>query len=92
MAEDLIWEGNVQLLEHEQRALVQPNFDRLSGAFARLFSMGSTTELRGAWTAAGNFPTSPRSISTRSHAGSRGLFAHRRGRGSHASTTAGVGS
>jgi hypothetical protein len=41
-AEDLIWEGNVQLLEHEQRALVQPNFDRLSCAFARLFSMGST--------------------------------------------------
>jgi hypothetical protein len=41
-AEDLIWEGNVQLLEHEQRAVVQPNFDRLSCAFARLFSMGST--------------------------------------------------
>jgi hypothetical protein len=42
MAEDLIWKGNVQLLEHEQRAVVQPNFDRLSCAFARLFSMGST--------------------------------------------------
>src|SRR5262245_9152211 len=41
-AEDLIWEGNVQLLEHEQRVVVQPNFDRLSCAFARLFSMGST--------------------------------------------------
>jgi hypothetical protein len=41
MAEDLIWAGNVQLLEHEQRAVVQPNFDRLSGAFTRLFSMGS---------------------------------------------------
>jgi hypothetical protein len=41
-ADDLIWEGNVQLLEHEQRTLVQPNFDRLSCAFARLFSMGST--------------------------------------------------
>ena len=40
-AEDLVWDGNVQLLEHEQRALVQPNFDRLSCAFARLFSMGS---------------------------------------------------
>ena len=25
-AEQLIWEGNVQLLEHEQRALVQPHF------------------------------------------------------------------
>ena len=49
MAEDLIWEGNVQLLEHEQRALVQPSFDRLSCAFARLFSMGSTLnfEVRG---------------------------------------------
>jgi hypothetical protein len=43
MADDLIWEGNVQLLEHEQRALVQPNFDRLSCAFARLVSLGSAT-------------------------------------------------
>jgi hypothetical protein len=42
-AEDLIWAGNVAILEHEQRALVQPNFDRLSCAFARLVSMGSTT-------------------------------------------------
>jgi hypothetical protein len=48
-ADDLIWEGNVQLLEHEQRALVQPNFDRLSCAFARLFSIGSALsfEVRG---------------------------------------------
>ena len=48
-AEDLIWKGNVQLLEHEQRALVQPNLDRLSCAFARLFSIGSalTFEVRG---------------------------------------------
>jgi hypothetical protein len=48
-AEDLIWEGNVQLLEHEQRALVQPNLDLLSCAFARLFSIGSalTFEVRG---------------------------------------------
>ena len=48
-ADDLIWEGNVRLLEHEQRALVQPNFDRLSCAFARLVSMGSATtfEVRG---------------------------------------------
>jgi len=45
----LIWQGNVQLLEHEQRALVQPNFDRLSCAFARLISIGSATifEVRG---------------------------------------------
>jgi hypothetical protein len=48
-AEDLIWEGNVQLLQHEQRSVVQPNFDRLSTAYARLFSMGSTLnfEVRG---------------------------------------------
>jgi hypothetical protein len=48
-AEDLIWDGNVTLLEHEQRALVQPNLDRLSCAFARLFSIGSalTFEVRG---------------------------------------------
>ena len=48
-AEDLIWEGNVELLEHEQRALVQPNLDGLSCAFARLFSIGSALsfEVRG---------------------------------------------
>ncbi len=43
MADDLIWAGNLQLLEHEQRAVVQPNFDRLSCAFARLVSIGSAT-------------------------------------------------
>ena len=50
MAEDLIWSGNVQVLEHEQRALVQPHFDRLSCAFARLISIGSATtfEVHGA--------------------------------------------
>ena len=48
-AEELIWEGNVQLLEHEQRALVQPNLDGLSCPFARLFSIGSALsfEVRG---------------------------------------------
>ena len=48
-AEELIWKGNVQLLEHEQRALVQPNLDGLSCAFARLFSIGSALsfEVRG---------------------------------------------
>ncbi len=48
-ADQLIWAGNLLLLEHEQRALVQPNFDRLSCAFARLVSMGSATsfEVRG---------------------------------------------
>ena len=48
-ADELIWDGNVQLLEHEQRALVQPNLDGLSCAFARLFSLGSALsfEVRG---------------------------------------------
>ncbi|MDA0170913.1 hypothetical protein OJ998_17555 [Solirubrobacter taibaiensis] len=45
----LIWRGNIELLEHEQRVLVQPNLDRLSCAFARLFSIGSALsfEVRG---------------------------------------------
>jgi hypothetical protein len=42
-AEELVWAGNVQVLEHEQRALVQPSFDRLSCTFARLVSLGSAT-------------------------------------------------
>jgi hypothetical protein len=42
-AEDLIWAGNLQLLAHEQRAVVQPNFDRLSCVYARLISIGSAT-------------------------------------------------
>ena len=48
-AEQLVWEGNVELLEHEQRALVQPNLDGLSCGFARLFSIGSALsfEVRG---------------------------------------------
>ena len=48
-AADLIWEGNIELLEHEQRALVQPNFDRLSRASAWLVAIGSasTFEVRG---------------------------------------------
>jgi len=48
-AGDLIWEGNIALLRHEQRALVQPSFDRLSCASARLVSIGSATsfEVRG---------------------------------------------
>ncbi|MFF5294365.1 DUF2515 family protein [Paractinoplanes globisporus] len=40
---DLIWAGNVQLLQHEQHNLVQPQFDRLSCAFARLVSIGAAT-------------------------------------------------
>jgi hypothetical protein len=48
-AADLIWKGNVDLLGHEQRALVQPNFDCLSRASAWLVSIGSATsfEMRG---------------------------------------------
>jgi len=48
-AADLIWEGNIELLEHEQRALVQPNFDRLSRASAWLVAIGSASsfEVRG---------------------------------------------
>jgi hypothetical protein len=40
---DMVWAGNLALLEHEQRTVVQPLFDRLSGTFARLISMGATT-------------------------------------------------
>jgi hypothetical protein len=48
-AADLIWAGNLALLQHEQRFVVQPLFDRLSGTFARMISMGATTsfEVRG---------------------------------------------
>lgn len=48
-AEERVWAGNVQLLEHEQRMLVQPGFDRLSCLSARLVSMGAVTsfEVRG---------------------------------------------
>jgi Protein of unknown function (DUF2515) len=41
-ATDLIWDGNIQLLEHEQRTVVQPSFDRLSRTFGTLFSAGSS--------------------------------------------------
>ncbi|MGH9261511.1 MAG: DUF2515 family protein, partial [Acidimicrobiales bacterium] len=37
-----IWDGNIQLLEHEQRSVVQPNFDRFSRTFGALFSAGSS--------------------------------------------------
>ena len=48
-ADDMIWAGNLALLMHEQRVVVQPLFELLSGTFARLVSMGSTTsfEVRG---------------------------------------------
>jgi hypothetical protein len=41
-ATDLIWDGNIRLLEHEQRAVVQPQFDRLSRTFGTLFSAGAS--------------------------------------------------
>lgn len=42
-AQDLVWEGTLLLLEHEQRFVVQPNFDRLSPRCAWVVSMGSAT-------------------------------------------------
>lgn len=47
--EDMVWEGNLSLLDHEQRVVVQPHFDRLSRSFVRVISMGATTsfEVRG---------------------------------------------
>ncbi|MET0525487.1 MAG: hypothetical protein ABWZ91_11835 [Nocardioides sp.] len=48
-AVDVIWDGNVGILDHEQRALVQPHFDRLSCLSARIISIGAATsfEVRG---------------------------------------------
>ena len=90
-ADDLIWEGNVQLLEHEQRALVQPNLDRLSCAFARLFSIGSalTFEVRGVRQEVSYFTSFYLYSLTR---GIPQVCMRDGGRGSPASTTAGVGS
>lgn len=44
--DDEVWRGNLEILEHEQRALVQPRFNELSGAFARAFSAGATLGFR----------------------------------------------
>ena len=41
----LVWDANERILEHEQRVMVQPNFDRLSCAYARAFSFGATAGL-----------------------------------------------
>ena len=90
-AEQLIWEGNVQLLEHEQRALVQPHFDTLSCAFARLVSMGSTTtfDVRGVRSELAYFTSFYlSSIATRAPH----VRARRGGRGSPTTTTGGAGS
>lgn len=45
-AEEIIWAANIEILEHEQRELVQPHFDQLSCAFARAFSVGATLGFR----------------------------------------------
>jgi hypothetical protein len=88
---DLIWQGNVELLRHEQRAVVQPCFDRLSCAFARLISIGSATsfEVRGVRREVASFTSFYLYSLSRE---SRMLCGRRRGRGSPASTTAGAGS
>lgn len=44
-AGDVVWDANLRILEHEQRTKVQPNFDRLSCAYARVFSFGATAGL-----------------------------------------------
>ena len=90
-ADDLIWAGNLQLLEHEQRAVVQPNFDRLSCAFARLVSIGSATsfDVRGVRPEVAYFTSFYLSSLTR---GTPHACGRQRGRGSPATTTAGGGS
>ena len=40
--EELIWEGNLKLLWHEQAASVQPRFDTLSSVTARIFSLSAS--------------------------------------------------
>ncbi|HKJ11196.1 MAG TPA: hypothetical protein VJ976_02275 [Ornithinimicrobium sp.] len=40
---ELVWAGNIELLDHEQRSTVQPQFARLSRLFAHVISMGATT-------------------------------------------------
>ena len=90
-ADELIWDGNIQLLEHEQRTLVQPNFDSLSCAFARLVSIGAATSFE-VQACGRKSRTSRPSTSTRSPEGSRTAYVRKRGRGSPATTTAGVGS
>ena len=90
-ATDLIWIGNVQLLEHEQRALVQPCFDHLSCAFARLISLGaaSSFEVRGVRKELAYFTSFYLSSLTR---GLPAAHVRARGRGSPGTTTVGAGS
>ena len=90
-ADDLVWAGNLGLLEHEQRAMVQPNFDLLSCAFARLVSLGSATTFatHGVRHEVAYFTSFYLYSMTR---GIPEAVARRRGRGSPASTIGGVGS
>ncbi len=44
-ATEIVWDANRRILEHEQQAMVQPNFERLSCAYARAFSFGATAGL-----------------------------------------------
>jgi len=46
-AEKLIWEGNIMLLRHEQTAVLQPVFDRLSPGGRILASLGSELDFSG---------------------------------------------
>ena len=41
-AEEMAWEANVQILRHEQEAMVQPSFDQLKTTFSRSLSLMST--------------------------------------------------
>jgi len=91
-ADDLIWEGNVGLLQHTSSA---PWCNRTS-ITSRARSPGSSRSARprpSRCVGSGRrLPTSPRSTSTRSHEDSRTLCVHKRGRGSPVSTIAGSGS
>ena len=41
-AEELVWQANIDILWHEQTAMVQPRFEKLGGSFARTLSLFST--------------------------------------------------
>lgn len=42
IADELIWEANIDILRHEQVAMVQPRFERLPDSFSRVLSLFST--------------------------------------------------
>ena len=92
MAEDLIWEGNVQLLEHEQRAVGATQLRSPLVRVRQALLHGLGAELRGAWLAAGGFVLHVVLLLLTHTRDARKLCVRTRGRGSTASTTAGVGS